>query len=109
MLKESIINITQLAQFGNEFIGVTNIMESGIATVECNYSPPTAYCSYYLADCCIACPAGSCNGVNVQCGDMNAYNNKLTYLEGWHRKLLYTVVCVFQLLYSICKTDSFAL
>ena len=44
MLKEAIINITQLTAFGNQFIALTNTMESGISTKQCQWNAPGQIC-----------------------------------------------------------------
>eukprot|EP01084_Bolivina_argentea_P189293 325557_1 len=78
MLQESIINVTQLNQFGTQFISTTNIMESGISVKQCQINAPYDGCIQELVipTCCV------CNSITA-CGcPTKVVTNKLTYLTG---------------------------
>lgn len=85
MLQEPIINITQLTIFGNQFLALTNTMESGISKKQCQYDAPSYLCfnnegNFYWCKCvdsgvpcdCRECPDYSGNGPL----------NEMTYLKG---------------------------
>eukprot|EP01084_Bolivina_argentea_P083105 150484_1 len=89
LVKEPIINITQLTQFANQFISLVNVMETGIATKTCQFTKPQTicrYCSNFNNIGFIYCncnePSSYCCGSPTVCPTSPGPMNRIAYLAG---------------------------